>query len=326
MKIAAYDVRNDEKNHIESEAEILGIELKCFEESLNMETINTCKDMDGVTILGSHVPCEIIDKLIENNVKVLSTRTIGYNHIDIDYAKKSGLMVCNGYYDPDGVAEYTVMLILMAIRNYKQALFRGNVNDYSLYGLMGKEIKNLTVGIIGTGKIGACVCKKLTGFGCRIIAYDSYKNPVVEDIAEYVSWDKIIAESDVITLHLPLLKETKHIINAKEISKMKKGITIINCARGELMDVNALIEGIENEQIGSLGLDVIEHESGIYHEDKRSDIIKNRNMAYLRQFPNVTMTQHIAFYTDAAVKSMGEGGVRTIFACLTTGKSENRIC
>ena len=258
-------------------------------------------------------------------VKYLSTRTIGYDHIDIEYARKIGLRVCNVRYSPNGVADFTIMLMLMCLRNYKQALWRGQVNDFSLFGLQGREMKSMTVGVMGTGNIGRVVIQNLEGFSCRILAYDVHQNDWTKTHATYVSLDQLFAESDIITLHLPLLDSTRHIINESSICKMKDGVVIINCARGELADLNALIKGIESTKIGALGLDVIEGEEGIAHVDHRVDIISNQKMAYLRQFRNVVMTQHMAFYTEEAVNDMVKYGLSGILDMAANPKGSTEL-
>lgn len=154
--------------------------------------------------------------------------------------------------------------------------------------------------------------KNLSGFGCRLLAYDVYQNDAVKEIAEYVDLDTIYKECDVISLHMPLMDATYHLVNKESIAKMKENVVLINCARGELMKIEDLIEGIENKKIGALGLDCMEYEEGIIHQNLKKDIISNREMAYLRQFPNVVHTQHMAFYTDAAVRSMVYGSIRGI--------------
>lgn len=326
MKIIAYETRQDEEDYFVEVGERLGVEIVYTKEALNGETIELSKGCNGVTILGhSKINSAILDKLKEFHINHISTRTIGYNHIDIDYAKEVGVKVCNSGYEPNCVADFTIMLMLMSIRHYKQAMFRGNVNDYSLAGLRGREMKDLTVGVLGSGRIGSAVIDNLQGFGCKVLVYDAFPNDKVREKAIYVDLDTLYAESDVITLHTPLLKDTYHMIGKKAIDKMKDGVVIINCARGELMDVEDVIEGIEIEKIGALGLDVIENEEGIYHQDRRTDILTNRQMAYLRQFPNVTMTQHMAFYTDAAVKSMVNCGVESLYSLFTEGTSKFEI-
>ena len=327
MKITAYEVRPDEKDYLLAAAQQEQIEITLVQGPMTQDNIDRAEGADGITILGdTKMDAALIEETAKRRIRVVATRTIGYDHIDLNAAKSNGVHVCNGYYDPDGVAEYTVMLILMSLRNYKQALFRGNANDYSLGGLIGRELRNLTVGIIGTGKIGQKVAQNLQGFGCRILAYSRRQNADPALGIEYCSLEELYAKSDIISLHTPLSNQTRYMIDKKAIDQMKDGVILINCARGELMRVDDIIEGIEKRKIGALGLDVIEHEEGIYHMDRRSDILANRNMAYLRQFPNVTMTQHIAFYTEEAVKSMAESGIVNVMKCLKKQDNPNMIC
>ena len=176
----------------------------------------------------------------------------------------------------------------------------------------GKELHDLTVGVMGTGNIGRTFVQLLSGFGCRILAYDLHENEDVKKYATYVDKDTLLKESDAISLHLPLFKSTYHLINKETIQKMKDNVILINCSRGELIDTEDIIEAIESKKIGALGLDVIEGEEGITHIDHRSDILSNKNMAYLHQFPNVIMTQHMAIYTNTAVKNMVKSGIKGI--------------
>ena len=314
MKIAAYEVRPDEKPVIENLCKKYGIDLISTPANLDKTTANMAAGCDGVTTLGQSDYCnEVLDELKGYGVKVLASRCVGYNHMNCDYARSLGFRLCNGAYAPNGVADCTVMLLLMCLRHYKQAMWRGQVNDFSLHGLQGRELRDLTVGIIGTGKIGAQVIRNLSGFGCRIIAFDKYENPAVQQLVTYVDFETLLAQADVISLHMPLLDSNRHIIDRSAIAKMKDGVVIINCSRGELADIEALVEGIESEKIGALGMDTCEGDEGIIHEDHRTDILPNRNWFYLHQFRNVVMTQHMAFYTDAAVTSMVRCGIRGIW-------------
>ena len=326
MKICAYEVREDEKKDFARMAEKLQVEIELHDEIPGPDTAALAEGCEGVTMLGmGKIDKELLDMWKSMGVQCISTRTIGYNHIDTDYAKEIGMQVCNAAYPPSGVAEFTLMLMLMCLRNYKQSLWRGQVNDFALQVLQGKENGSMTVGVIGTGKIGAQVIKYLTGFGCRILAYDMYPNVALKDVVEYVELDELFAKADMITLHTPLLDSTYHLVNAETIAKMKDGVVLINCARGELMDTTALIEGIESGKIGALGLDVVEGERGIAHEDHRIDILSNQQMAYLRQFRNVTMTPHMAFYTDVAVSHMVECGVAGLVEMLRNGDYFTKI-
>jgi D-lactate dehydrogenase len=195
---------------------------------------------------------------------------------------------------------------------------------------MGRELRSLTVGVMGTGKIGFTVCKLLSSFGCRILAYDVYQNDAVREYAEYVDLDTIYAESDVITIHTPLLPSTTGMINKEAIKKMKKGVVLIDNARGELCDVDALIEGMETEKIGALFMDAFPGETGIIHVPHNEDIVKTEGMPwfklkYLRSFVNFVHTPHMAFFTEEAAASMAQCGVDSIREILTDGKSSHEI-
>ncbi len=320
MKICAYEVREDERNSFSAIADEHGLDVELHSEVPDLSTASLAEGCEGVTILGQgHIDEALLKAWSELGVKYVSTRTIGFNHIDIMTAKKLGMKVCNADYSPSGVADYTVMMLLMCLRHYKQALWRGQVNDFSLYGLQGRELCDLTVGVMGTGRIGQAVMQRLRGFGCKLLAFDHYQNEAVKEYATYVDQETLYAQSDVLTLHVPLLDSTYHMINEESLARMKDGVVIINCARGELADVEALISGIEQGKIGALGVDVLEDEEGIIHKDRRTDIISNRHMAYLRQFPNVVMTPHMAFYTDSAVHSMVKCGLEGLLEMKETG-------
>ena len=314
MKIMVYEVREDEQAELTRQAETLGISLEVSGEVPTVENAALAADCVGVSILGQgKIDGPLLDTWHSLGVRYLSTRTVGYDHIDLACAKKLGIRVCSASYAPNGVADFAVMLILMCLRHYKQAMWRGQVNDFSLNGLQGREMKDLAIGVVGTGKIGAQVIRNLSGFGCRILAYDLRRNPTVEKLVTYVDFDTLLAQADVITLHMPLLDSNRHIIDRESIAKMKDGVVIVNCSRGELADIEALVEGIESQKIGALGMDTCEGDEGIVHADHRVDILSNRNWFYLHQFRNVVMTQHMAFYTDAAVASMVECGIRGLW-------------
>lgn len=322
LKIAAFEVRSDEKQTFYALEDQLGLEISLFEEVPSLNNARLADDCAGVSILGQgNIDAELIDLWASQGVKYISTRTIGYDHIDLQHAKEAGIRVCNARYAPNGVAEFTIMLMLMSLRNSKQAMWRSKVNDFSLSGLLGRELKDLTVGVAGTGAIGQKVVELLSGFGCKILAWNRSEKEAVKKFAQYVDLDTLFRESDVITLHLPATPETYHIVNADSIAQMKDQVVLINCSRGELMDIHALVDGIESEKIGAIGMDTIEGESGVVHRDRRNDIVANRDLFYLQQFRNVVLTQHMAFYTDAAVQSMVRCGVEGIVQM-----AENKRC
>ena len=326
MKIFAYEVRPDERSTFDRISKELGVEVVLSPDILTEDNVSTCDGFDGVTTLGrSHLNWDMFKKLKEQGIRAVSTRTIGYNHIDLNAAKEFGIPVCNTAYGGECVADYTVMLLLMSLRNYKPALWRMQVNDYSLGGLIGRQVHSLTVGIVGTGRIGRQVMKNLSGFGCKILCYDPFPSEEAAKLGTYVPLEEIWKNCDAISFHAPLTKDNVHMVNRETLAQMKDGVVLINTARDGLMDMDAVTEAVENQKIGKLALDVFEDEEGIYHRDRRDDIIKNRSMAYLRQFPNVVMTPHMAFYTEEAVESMVIGGVKGLCDLVETGKTATRI-
>lgn len=327
IQLTAYEVRPDEEPLLEALAESLHFDLIKTGEPLTQETLSLAQGSVGVTTLGqSDMNEEMFRALSALGVKGYSTRTVGYNHVDLHGAKQHGVQVSNASYAPNGVADYTVMLMLMCLRCYKPALYRINVNDYSLEGLMGRELRSLTVGVVGTGRIGRAVIENLSGFGCRILAHSLHPSEEMKNKVTFVDMDTLYRESDILTLHTRLTDISYHMINQRTIAKMKPGIILINCARGELMDIEAVTEGIESQKLGGLALDVFENENGIYHRDLKTSILKNRDMAYLRQFPNVVMTQHMAFYTQEAVESMARCGVESLLAFAKGEDWPDRLC
>ena len=305
MQVTVYNCRPfDEKELFLEYAKELGIDLVLCNDAPDLNNVSLCKGSRCVDVITSKIDAPLIKAFHEQGVEYITTRTIGYDHIDLEAAGKYGIKVGNAPYGPNGVADYTVMLLLMSIRKMGAILGRTNLQDYTLQGLNGRELRDLTVGVIGTGRIGSTVIRNLSGFGCRILAYDLYEKDEVKQLAAYVPLEDIWKESAVITLHTPLTEENHHLINADTIAQMKDGVVIVNTARGALIDSDAFIDAIENGKIGAAGLDVVENEFGLYYYDHKADILKNRELAMLRSFPNVTVSHHMAFYTKNYVETV----------------------
>ena len=305
IKIFVYNYREfDEAEYFQKFSEEYGVELGICTDAPTLENAHLAEGYEYVSIITSKIDGELMERFHRLGVKMVSTRTIGYDHVDIETAKRLGIHVSNVTYSPECVADYTVMLILMSIRKMKRIMQRAEVNDFSLPGIQGRELPNFTVGVLGTGRIGRAVIRDLSGFGCRILAYDKYENEAVKEYAQYADLDTIYRECGLITLHMPLLDDNFHLIDKEAIGKMKDGVVIVNTARGGLIDTKALIEGIERGKVGAAGLDVIEDEFGMYYYDRKSDVLSKRDLYILRGFPNVVVTPHMAFYTDQAVSDM----------------------
>lgn len=310
MKLFVYSMREfDELHFFEEYCRDNRIKFEYTTQAPTLDNAKLAKGCEIVDIITTPINRELIDKWKELGVRCITTRTMGYEHIDYNYAKSVGMGVVHISYSPASVADYTVMLMLMGCRKMKHNMERAAIQDYSLKGKMGKELHNCTVGIIGTGKIGKTVIRNLSGFGCHILAYDVYPSEEIKEFAEYVTLDKLLKSSDIISLHVPATPESFHIIDEKAIKKMKQDVIIINCARGSLIDTDALIEGIEKKKIGFAGLDVIENEAGLYYYNRQGEPLHNTQLAVLRSYANVLVTPHTAFYTDEAVMNMVENSI-----------------
>lgn len=249
-----------------------------------------------------------IAKLASFDVKYIAMRCAGYNNVDIAACVKHKVKIVRvPDYSPYAVAEHAVALIMDLNRHIHRAFSRVREHYYILDGLLGFDMYNKTVGVIGTGKIGICLIKIMQGFGCNVIAHDPYPNDEVKALGvEYKTLDELYSESHVISLHCPLTPETKHLINAESISKMKKGVMIINTSRGGLVDTVAVINGLKSEQVGYLGLDVYEEETDLFFEDNSNNVLQDDVFARLLTFSNVLVTGHQAFFTREALDAISK--------------------
>jgi len=326
MKFAVYGIWEAERAKLQELSEKYGFEYFVTTEAINMDNLHYSDGCDGISSLGKVKADDALLKAIsEKGIKYFSTRTVGYNHIDLAAAKKYGVKISNSSYPPDSVAEFTLMLMLLTLRKYKQTLWRQQVNDYSLDGLKGEVLGKMTVGVMGGGRIGGKVIEILKGFGCRVLCCSDDRREEIAKLAEYVDEGTMYALSDIITYHVPYMPATKHILNEAALAKMKDGVILINTARGELFDIDVLTKGIESKKIGALAMDVFEGEEGIYHENRLPDILQNRDMAYLRQFPNVILTPHMAFYTQLSMESMMQISMESLMEFNQTGTTKNEI-
>ncbi len=240
--------------------------------------------------------------LSEMGVTYISTRSVGHNHIDVEYAEAVGISVETVAYSPDSVADYTLMLMLMAVRHARSVVKRADVHDYRLHDARGKELRDLTIGVIGTGRIGAAVMDRLRGFGGRVLAYDTRPTTA----ADYVSLGELLQESDIVTLHTPLTVDTHHLLDRHRIERMKHGAVVVNTGRGALLDTEALVCALERGSLGGAALDVLEGEEGIFYADYSDKPIESRLLLRLHTLPNVLISPHTAYYTDHALRDTVE--------------------
>lgn len=320
MKIAFYALRDyDELPFVKRFSEKYGIDYVWTPEYPNKDNINLAADCDGI----SAVPCEMSESWVDQwhamGVKAVLCRSIGFDHVPMQRTRELGMVVSNTPYPPNCVADYAVMLMLMCLRQMKQIMIRAEAQDFTLKNKMGRNLGDMVVGIIGTGHIGRVLLKHLSGFGCKLLAYDRTHNEEAAECAEYVELDTLYKEADIISLHLPSNADTFHMINTESLKKMKDGVIIINTARGNLIDSSAFIEAVKAGKIGAAGLDLLENEHGLYYYNRSGEVIANDELAMLRSFPNVIVSPHMAFYVEQTVSCMVEENFITM-DCLRKGK------
>jgi D-lactate dehydrogenase len=327
MKIVFFDAHTFEQdsfNAANTGAQDKGAhELIFLKPSLNAQTAELARGADVVSVFVNDIAsAEVLDKLHALGVKFLALRSAGFNHVDLKRAQELGFRVANvPEYSPYAVAEHAIALMLALNRKLIRANNRIRDLNFSLDGLVGFDMHGKTAGVVGTGKIGAIVANILHGFGCKLLCYDISPNTEIAQRtgAEYVSLEQLCRESDIITLHTPLLPETKHLIHQERIQTMKPGVMLINTSRGGLVNTVDVIKGLKNGIIGYLGLDVYEQEQGLFFNDFSDTILQDDVIARLMTFPNVLITSHQAFLTHTALHNIAETTLANI-TCWAEGK------
>ncbi len=307
MKTAFFSTHNFEKKYL-LDANKGKHEIKWIEACLSEQTENLASGCEAISIfVNDDASANILVKLKRQEVNFLALRSTGFNHVNVEKAKELNLKIARvPDYSPYAIAEYTLALILALNRKLIPAHSRIMEQNFTLNGLVGFDIHEKVVGVIGTGKIGSLLIKILHGFGCKILALDPIQNDSLKkqfDIT-YTDCETLCKECDIITLHAPLTNESKYIINHECISRMKKGVMLINTSRGALLDTKAVIEGLKSGKIGYFGMDVYEEEKGLFFEDHSEDILMDDTIARLMTFRNVIITGHQAFLTDTALMNI----------------------
>ncbi|RYD70161.1 MAG: 2-hydroxyacid dehydrogenase, partial [Sphingobacteriales bacterium] len=265
---------------------------------------------------------EVITVLAEKGIKIIALRCAGFNNVDLDAVKKHGLRLCRvPAYSPQAVAEHAIALLLTLNRKTHKAYNRTREQNFSLNGLMGFNLYQKTVGVIGTGKIGAAFCKIMLGFGCKVLAFDPYENEELRKLGvAYQPFEDVISTADVISLHCPLTEENKYLINTDSLAKMKKGVVIINTSRGALIHTKDVIEALKTGQISGLAIDVYEQEEKLFFKDLSGSIIGDDDIQRLISFPNVLVTGHQAFFTEEALAEIAASTLSSVAVLI---KDEN---
>lgn len=282
-------------------------DLVFHEAQLNAQTALLAQGCQAVCcFVNDRVDAATLAQLAALNVGLVALRCAGFNQVDLPEAKRLGIAVARvAEYSPHAVAEHALGLILMLNRNLHRAHYRVRENDYSLNGLLGFDLVNKTVGVVGTGKIGQTFAALMAGVGCKVIAYDP--QPSAESLAagtSFVNLDELWHRADIISLHCPLNSHTHHLVNSQSIAQMKPGVMLINTSRGGLIDTRAVIAGLKSKHIGYLGLDVYEEEGDLFFEDYSNQLLQDDVFARLLTFPNVVVTGHQAFFTREALDAI----------------------
>ncbi|OXU15423.1 2-hydroxyacid dehydrogenase [Sedimentisphaera salicampi] len=329
MKIALFSNKTYTQNFMQKLNESYGHKIEFFEQRLNPETAHLAEGFGAVcAFVNDDLGEETIEKLSEGGVKTVALRCAGYNNVDLCTAKKHDIKVVRvPAYSPNAVAEHTIAMILALNRNLCRARSRVREGNFELQGLLGFDLSQSKVGIIGTGKIGEIVLKILKGFECELYAYDPYINEECEKMGvKYLPLDELLKTCNIISLHCPLVKQTHHIIDADAINQMCDNVMLINTSRGALIDTKAAIEGLKSGKIGYLGLDVYEEEEELFFEDLSNEIITDDTFARLLMFPNVLVTGHQAFFTKNALEQIADTTLSNVAMVERGEECPNQIC
>ncbi len=286
--------------------EAFGHDLTFIDPALNSQTVALAAGYPAVCVfVNDQVDGAVLRSLRDGGTRLLALRCAGFNNVDLHTAADMGIKVVRvPAYSPHAVAEHAVSLIVTLNRKIHRAYARVREGNMALEGLLGVDLHSKTIGILGTGRIGAIVGQIMHGFGCRILAHDPFPNEQVRQFAEYVPLDQLAAESDVISLHCPLTPETYHLVNADWLAQIKPGCMIVNTSRGALIDTLAAIQALKTGRLGSLGLDVYEEEADLFFEDLSDRVIQDDIFARLLTFPNVIITAHQGFFTQEAISQI----------------------
>ena len=309
MKILFFDTKSYDKESFDKQAvNYPDIEIEYLKTDLAPKTAPLAKGYDAVcAFVSSDVGTKTVEALHEAGVKLILMRCAGFNNVDLDKAKEYDMKVMRvPGYSPEAVAEHAMTLALAVNRRIHKAYVKVRENDFSLGGLMGFNFYQKTAGIVGTGKIGAAMARICRGFGMKVIAYDVYENPSLKDFVTYVTLDELLAQSDLISLHCPLMDSTYHLINKDTIAKMKDGVILVNTSRVGLVKTNDLIDGIRARKFFGVGLDVYEEETKNVFEDRSDEILEHSTTARLLSFPNVMITSHQGFFTQEALEAISK--------------------
>ena len=328
MKVAVFSTKPYDQKHLELANETHEHDLYFFESKLDRKNLPLAKDYPCVCVfVNDQVDAHVLLQLKDGGTQLIALRSAGFNHVDLKAAQQLGISVVRvPAYSPQAVAEHTIALLLALSRKIHKAYNRVREGNFALEGLLGFNLSGSVVGVVGTGKIGEATSQILNGFGCELLGYDLWPNPNCEAMGmRYTSLDELFSKADIITLHCPLTPDTHHLINTESISKMKRGVTILNTSRGALVDAQAVLVGLKSGQIGHLGMDVYEEEADIFFEDLSDQIIQDDVLARLFTLPNVLITGHQGFFTEEALQNIASTTLENISEFEQSGSCKNVV-
>lgn len=308
MRVAVFSTKNYDRQFLQPAAAAAGHELTFFEPRLTAQTAVLARGFPAIcSFVNDALSADVVARLAEGGTRFVALRCAGFNQVDQAACASAGLRAARvPAYSPHAVAEHAVGMMLALNRKFHKAYNRVREGNFAIDSLLGFDMHGKTVGVIGTGKIGALTARILHGFGCQLLFYDVYPSDECRQIGRYVSLDELYQQSDIITLHCPLTAETNHLVGTNALARMKRGVMLINTSRGALVDTEAVIAGLKSRQIGYLGLDVYEEEAELFFEDHSSHVIQDDVFMRLLTFPNVLITSHQAFFTDTALAQIAK--------------------
>ncbi len=321
MRIAVFNTKPYDQRFLEAANADHGFELVFLEAHLSPRTATLAQGCEAIcTFVNDPLPAATLEVLHGLGVRLIALRCAGFNQVDLKAAERLGMTVARvPAYSPFAVAEHTVALILTLNRCIHRAYNRVREGNFQLEGLLGFDVHGKTIGVIGTGKIGAIFARLMRGFGTQVLAYDPYPNPDLE--VQYVSLEELLGQSDVVSLHCPLTPATRHLMDFTRLMLLKRGAMLVNTSRGALIDTPAAIDALKSGQIGALALDVYEEEGDLFFENLSNAVIQDDVFSRLLTFPNVLITGHQAFFTREALENIARTTLQNI-AAFSSGAGE----
>jgi D-lactate dehydrogenase len=326
MRVAVYSAKPYDVQFLT--AANAGHDLVFLEPRLSVETAPLAAEADAVcAFVNDDLGEAVLEELARVGVGHIALRSAGFNHVDLNAAERLGILVTRvPGYSPYAVAEHGVALLMALVRKTHRAYNRVREGNFSLAGLLGFDLHGKTVGVVGTGQIGTVFARIMLGFGCRVLAYDPYPSEEARTLGvEYVALEELLAESHIVSLHLPVTPQTRHFIDADRIALMRDGVTLINTSRGSLVDTLAVIEALKTGKIGLLGLDVYEEEADLFFEDLSDSVLADDVFTRLLTFPNVIITGHQAFFTAEALENIATTTIGNLTAAERGDPLPNRV-